>query len=368
MNAKTAYTSAFLIALIFFGVQTFQNRSLARTPSEPKAEGTSQGFLDLEQRTMEVFASVSPTVVYITTKRLQRSFFSMDLMEVPQGTGSGFLWDDQGHIVTNFHVIQGADALEVTFFDHSTAEASVIGQWPDKDLAVLKVAQPPKEAHPISLASSKNLKVGQFVFAIGNPFGLDQTLTMGVVSALGRSIQSVSNRRIDEVIQTDAAINPGNSGGPLVDSSGRLVGVNTAIYSPSGSSAGIGFAVPSDIVNVIVPQLIQYGQVIRPVLGIQLHPRNALIMRRLNLKGVMIAETTPGGPAAQAGLLGLRKNRKGEFVLGDVILKIDDTSIQSTDDLFSALDKYKPGDTVSVSYFREGDDIHQTQLTLASSL
>ena len=194
----------------------------------------------------------------------------MDVTEIPQGTGSGFVWDQDGHIVTNFHVVQEGDRANVTLNDGSTYPATIVGTTPDKDIAVLKIDAPPQKLLPLPIGQSSNLKVGQKVLAIGNPFGLDQTLTTGVISGLGREIKSVSGRPIHDVIQTDASINPGNSGGPLLDSSGRLIGINTAIYSPSGANAGIGFAVPVDTVNQIVPQLMKFGKITRPGLGISI--------------------------------------------------------------------------------------------------
>ena len=225
----------------------------------------------------------SPSVVYITTQSVVRDRFTMNVLEIPQGTGSGFIWDQQGHIVTNFHVIREANRAEVMLADKSTFQAELVGVAPDRDLAVLRIDAEPDRLRPIPLGTSSDLEVGQKVFAIGSPFGLDQTLTTGVISGLGRQIESIGGRTIEGVIQTDAAINPGNSGGPLLDSSGRLIGVNTAIFSPSGVYAGVGFAVPADIVNRIVPDLIRYGKVNRPGLGVQLAERS--ITAQLGVKG-----------------------------------------------------------------------------------
>ncbi|MCZ6452167.1 MAG: trypsin-like peptidase domain-containing protein, partial [Deltaproteobacteria bacterium] len=221
-------------------------------------EITPRGKLSVEESlTIALFRKASPSVVNITTLTVRRDVFTLNLLEIPEGTGSGFVWDNAGHIVTNYHVIQNADVAQVTLADQSTLKARRIGVAPDKDLAVLQIDVAKSRLRPIPIGSSNNLRVGQKVYAIGNPFGLDQTLTTGVISALGREIESVTRRPIRGVIQTDAAINPGNSGGPLLDSAGRLIGVNTQIFSPSGASVGIGFAIPVDTVNRVVPQLIR---------------------------------------------------------------------------------------------------------------
>ncbi len=306
-----------------------------------------------EQATIEIFENASPSVVYITNVAVRSDLFGLNVTEIPQGTGSGFVWDAAGHVVTNTHVIAGASGLKVTLSDHSNWDARVVGESPDKDLAVLWIGAPPGRLRPIPLGESHDLEVGQKVFAIGNPFGLDQTLTTGIVSALGRSIQAVTGRTIEDVIQTDAAINPGNSGGPLLDSAGRLIGVNTAIYSPSGSSAGIGFAVPADIINRVVPQLIEHGKVIRPQLGIVPGPGN--IPHRLGVEGVLVLNVLEGGGAQGAGLRGTRRSENGSVLLGDIIVKVDDQPVASVDELLNALEQYKVGDDVTVTYLRDGE-------------
>jgi S1-C subfamily serine protease len=236
----------------------------AQRADVPTRPVTPRGPLAADElANIEVFKRLSPSVVHITTLEVARDFFSRSVQQVPRGTGTGFVWDSQGHVVTNFHVIQGGDAARVTLADQSTHRATLVGAFPDRDLAVLKINLPRERLHPIPVGTSRDLQVGQKVYAIGNPFGLDQTLTTGIVSALNREIDSVNQRTIRGVIQTDAAINPGNSGGPLLDSAGRLIGVNTAIYSPSGGSAGIGFAIPVDEVNRIVPRLIKEGRITR---------------------------------------------------------------------------------------------------------
>ena len=323
---------------------------------------TPRGDLAGDEKTnIEVFQNASPSVVYITSLAIQRDRFSFNLHEIPRGTGSGFIWDDNGHVITNFHVIQNASGAKVTLADQSTWDARLVGTAPDQDLAVLSIDAPRHLLKPLPIGRSTNLQVGQNVFAIGNPFGLDQTLTTGIISALGREIESVSGRTIPDVIQTDAAINPGNSGGPLLDSAGRLIGVNTAIYSPSGSSAGIGFAVPVDTVNRVAPQLIRHGRVIRPGLGGRF--ANDVTARRLGIDGVLTMEVVQGGAAAKAGLRGMQRNRRGDWILGDIIVGIDGEPVESLDDLMRALDQHNVGDTVQVAVLRDG-----RRLTLAVTL
>ncbi len=305
-----------------------------------------------EEAAIAIFEEARPSVVFITTLVFRRDLFTFNIFEIPQGTGSGFIWDERGHIVTNFHVIYRAQQVRVTLSDHTQWEAKLVGYAPDKDLAVLKIDPPKKKLRPIRLGTSKDLKVGQFVFAIGNPFGLDQTLTTGVISALGREIESLSRRPIQGVIQTDAAINPGNSGGPLLDSAGRCIGVNTAIYSPSGAYAGVGFAVPVDTVNRIVPQLIQYGKVIRPGLGIQ--PAEDYLAREIGVEGVLVVDVDPRGAAASAGILPTRYDKDGNVVLGDIIVAINRQPVKSVDDLYKILDGQQVGDEVKVDVIRGG--------------
>jgi S1-C subfamily serine protease len=314
-----------------------------------------------EKSTIELFRQASPSVVHITRIAVQRDAFSFDLREVPEGTGSGFIWDEQGHVVTNYHVIQGTRTAQVTLSDNSTYKGRVIGAYPDKDLAVLKIDAPPHLLRPIPIGTSHDLQVGQKAFAIGNPFGLDQTLTTGVISAVGREIESVTERTIKGVIQTDAAINPGNSGGPLLDSAGRLIGVNTAIVSPSRASAGIGFAIPVDEVNRVVPQLIRRGKVTRPGLGVQVAEDQQA--QWLQLRGVLILGVVPQGPADKAGLRPTRRTAIGEIRLGDVIVAIDGKPTQSTKDLFGVLEQHKVGDTVTVTILRDGQR-HDVEVTL----
>ncbi|HEY9422463.1 MAG TPA: trypsin-like peptidase domain-containing protein [Thermoanaerobaculia bacterium] len=315
-------------------------------PPRPQPE-----LKDEEQATISLFERASPSVVNITSIAVARtSAFSMNLREIPRGSGTGFVWDRQGHVVTNYHVMEGANAARVTLSNGSTLEARLVGVAPEKDLAVVKITEPPARLTPLPLGRSQDLRVGQSVFAIGNPFGLDQTLTTGVVSALGREIESPNGVTIRDVVQTDAAINPGNSGGPLLDSSGRLIGVNTALYSPSGVYAGIGFAIPSYAVSHVVPDLIRYGRVQRPTLGIELAPTQAA--RQLDLEGAIITRVEPGTGADRAGLRGLQQDRYGRIALGDVIQTIDGERIASSSDLLEVLERKRPGQTVRVGILR----------------
>jgi S1-C subfamily serine protease len=307
-----------------------------------------------EQNTIDIFRSAAPSVVYITSIAVRRNLFSLNVYEIPQGTGSGFIWDKQGRIVTNYHVVSDASRLDVTLADRSTWKAELVGAAPDRDLAVLQISTPAGKLQPIAVGESKNLLVGQKVFAIGNPFGLDQTLTTGVVSALGREITAVTGRTIHDVIQTDAAINPGNSGGPLLDSAGRLIGVNTAIYSPSGASSGIGFAVPVGEVNRVVPQIISKGKLIRPGLGISL--ANRRLTEELGLEGVMVLKVYPGSSAEKAGLHGATQARDG-LLLGDVILAVNGKEVKDYDSLRDELERHEVGESVILTLMRDSSTI-----------
>ncbi len=304
-----------------------------------------------EQATIELFRAASPSVVYITSIAVRRNLFSLNLYEIPQGTGSGMIWDGQGRIVTNYHVISDASRIEVTLADHSTWKGVLVGAAPDRDLAVLQIAAPAAKLQPIAIGESDTLQVGQKVFAIGNPFGLDQTLTTGIVSALNREITSVTDRTIQGVIQTDAAINPGNSGGPLLDSAGRLIGVNTAIYSPSGGSAGVGFAVPVSEVNRVVPEIIRSGKVVRPGLGVSL--ANPDLSRRLDIEGVLIIEVQRGSSADKAGLRGTIQTAEG-VVLGDIIVAVNDKKVSDYNGLRDELERYQIGESVTLTIVRDG--------------
>jgi S1-C subfamily serine protease len=324
----------------------------APAPAVPAPGPTAlpEGLSPEERRDIEVFRRAQPSVVFITSIALRRTPFALDVLQIPQGSGSGFVWDRQGHVVTNFHVIQEGDAFAVTLADQSEWEATVVGAAPDKDLAVLRIRAPADRLVPLAPGTSRTLLVGQRVLAVGNPFGLDHSLTVGVVSAVGRELQAPSGRRIRDVIQTDAAINPGNSGGPLLDSSGRLIGVNTAIFSPSGASAGIGFAVPVDTVSRLVPQLIARGKVEQPGIGATFVPQRHLA--RLELDGVALAEVAPRGPAARAGLQGIQVTRSRRLVLGDRIVAVDGKPVRSEDDLRDAFEAAGVGKTVTLGVVR----------------
>ena len=355
MNVK----AGFLLGLLLCGV-------LAAAPS---AGQDYQAFrTNDEENNIEVFKRASPSVVYITNSRLIRSFYALNPQEVPQGSGSGFIWNKEGYIVTNFHVVQQANRVTVTLQDGSSYEATAVGVEPDKDLAVLKIDAPADKLVPVTLGDSSLLVVGRKVVAIGNPFGLDTTMTVGVVSALGREIDSVSRRKIRDVIQTDAAINPGNSGGPLLNSLGQLIGVNTAIYSPSGASSGIGFAIPVNTVKKIVPDLIAYGRVQTPILGVTLFSLNQAdyLRRTWGIEGVPVGDVQQGGELERQGMRGLSSSRYG-WVLGDIIVEIDGTPIRNEDDLVTVLESRRAGDRVRVVTRRDNETReYNVQLQAAS--
>ena len=325
---------------------------------------TPRGPLSADERnTIAVFERVSQSVVYITTVQHVRDFFSRNVMRVPQGTGSGFIWDERGRVVTNFHVIRGAQEALVTLGDQRSFPARLVGASPEHDLAVLQIDVPDELPPPVSIGSSAELQVGQAVLAIGNPFGLDHTLTTGIVSALNRTIDNESGGVIENLIQTDAAINPGNSGGPLIDSAGRLVGINTMIYSPSGAYAGIGFAVPVDTINRVVPRLITYGRYVRPTLGISADDD---VTRRLlgdDTEGVLVLGVGQGSPAARAGLRATEVERNGNILIGDLIEAIDGRAVRGFGALVSELDAHECGDRVTLTV-RRGSGRVQIPVTL----
>lgn len=333
----------------------------ARENASPRPVAARGPLTSDERATIELFRKGSPSVVFITSLAWRRDVFRLNLLEIPRGTGSGFVWDRHGHVVTNYHVIQGADAARVTLEDQSTWSAKLVGAAPEKDLAVLKIDAPAERLHPIPIGSSHDLLVGQNVLAIGNPFGLDQTLTSGIISALGREIVSAAGIPIREVIQTDAAINPGNSGGPLLDSAGRLIGVNTAIYSPSGTYAGIGFAIPVDAVNSVVPDLITHGRLMRPTLGVEL--ASTQLARRLGAEGALILNVAEGSAADRAGLRPTYRDRAGRIHLGDVIVAVNGEPVRSSNDLLLAMERYKPGDRVELT-IRRGTQRETVPITL----
>ena len=346
--------SVLIVLLVFFQVRQWFTGVYDKT-ARPHSVMPRGDLAQDEKSTIELFKLVSPSVVSITSIAVQRDIFSFRALEIPRGTGSGFVWDESGYIVTNFHVIQDSQAAEVTLADSSTWKAELVGFEPDKDFAVLKIGTPKRLLRPIAVGTSSDLQVGQKVFAIGNPFGFDQTLTTGVISGLGREIESVTRRPIQGVIQTDAAINPGNSGGPLLDSAGRLIGINTAIFSPSGAYAGIGFAVPVDVVNRIVPQIIRYGKVQKPVIGVTIAEDH--VVKRLGAEGVLILTVTPGGAADKAGLRPTRRDARGRIVLGDLIVAAGNKTVSESKDLFRILDSHNIGDTVQLRVRRPDGEV-----------
>lgn len=329
--------------------QTAGGAGSAEPPAIPPL--STNALIEDERNSIGVFRNVAPSVVFVTQKRLVTNYWSGNAVEVPAGSGSGFLWDAEGHIVTNFHVVDGAQSLVVRLHDQKTYPATVVGVEPRKDIAVLKIDAPKDTLTPIQVAPLKvPLEVGQKAVAIGNPFGLDHTLTTGVISALGRQVDGAGGVTIRDMVQTDAAINPGNSGGPLLDSSGRLIGMNTMIFSRSGQSAGIGFAVPYTTVARIVPQIIRTGRAEQVGLGISIDPASR-IERRLRMKGVVILGVETGGPAARAGLRPVEQ-RGNEIAIGDVIVGVAGQDVTDYDGLYNALDGRKPGEKVKVTVQR----------------
>ena len=348
-------TLALLVVLVlvsgFWTVPGLSQRA-ARSDAAPRPVERRSALPQDEQETIDLFERSRGSVAYITTQARVVDMWTRNMFEIPRGTGSGFAWDERGHIVTNFHVVAGAAGATVRLSDGRDVPASLVGVSPDHDLAVIRidVSKPPP---PLPIGSSHDLRVGQKTFAIGNPFGLDWTLTTGIVSALDRSLPARDGRLIEHLIQTDAAINPGNSGGPLLDSAGRLIGVNTAIFSPSGASAGVGFAVPVDTVNRVVPQLIARGKYSRPALGIEVDEDvNRVLTERLGQEGVAVLRVRPGSAAAAAGLEGIRTLSDGTITPGDVILAVDGRSVDSVARLLSRLDDYAVGETVRLRVMR----------------
>jgi S1-C subfamily serine protease len=348
-----ALTGALLL-LLWQNLPLFRNWFGSQPNASPRTVVARGDLAADEKATIELFENSRNSVVYITTKELVRDFWTRNVFTVPRGTGSGFIWDDAGHVITNFHVIEGASEAMVKLSDGRNYRAALVGASQAHDIAVLRIGVGFKRPLPVPLGTSHDLKVGQRVFAIGNPFGLDWTLTTGIVSALDRSL-SDNGVTIEHLIQTDAAINPGNSGGPLLDSAGRLIGINTAIYSPSGASAGIGFAVPVDTVNRVVPQLIRGGKYIRPSLGIEVDEElNERLKALLSVSGIAILRVLPGSEAERAGLKGAMMSRDGAFVPGDIIIAIDGKAVDTVGKLFARLDDHAVSDTVKVTIVRDG--------------
>ena len=367
MNSiRSPFLTLALIAItIFLTFQILENKRRGQTNQALLSTISNQVALavqalprldrpTVETQAIDVYKRVSPSVVAVANNALvRRGLFSFQLYEVPQGAGSGFVWDKKGHIVSNYHVVHQANTLTVTFPDGTRYDAKLVGVAPDYDLAVLQIDAPPERLIPVTITPSRDLQVGQQVYAIGNPFGLDTTLSAGIVSALGRTITSMTDRKIYDVIQTDTAINPGNSGGPLLGAGGKLIGVNTAIVSPSGASAGIGFAVPSDTVSRVVPQLIEKGRVTRAGLGVQLLPDH--VTARAGVQGVAIYAVFEKTPAATTGLAGLSVSSNGDLVFGDIITAVDKSPVRTIEDLQAVLDPRKPGDRVTLTVSRAGE-------------
>ncbi|MCX7896912.1 MAG: trypsin-like peptidase domain-containing protein [Rhodocyclaceae bacterium] len=326
-------------------------------PATPRTVAARGDLAADEKATIEIFEKARDSVVFISTKALMRDFWTRNVFAVPRGTGSGFIWDDAGHVVTNYHVIEGAAEATVRLADGRSYRAALVGASPIHDIAVLRIGVAFKRPPPVPIGTSHDLKVGQKVFAIGNPFGLDWTLTTGIVSALDRSLTTERGVSIEHLIQTDAAINPGNSGGPLLDSAGRLIGINTAIYSPSGASAGIGFAVPVDTVMRVVPQIIEHGRYLRPALGIEVDEElNRRVQQMTGRKGVVVLRVRPDSAAEKAGLRGIQLAPDG-LVLGDVIIALDGQPVDSVGKLLARLDERKIGDVVKLSVWRDGKTV-----------
>jgi len=350
-----ALGSALFASVAVLGFQELSQRfypsGSALTVSSPENVSDPATVTD-EQNNIEVYKAVSPGVVYIQSTTVVRDWFGAEERE---GAGSGSVIDEQGHILTNYHVVQSARRLSVHFGSGRNYVATLVGGDPDTDLAVIKLTEKPKEALTIvSLGDSDRLSVGQKVLAIGNPFGLDRTLTTGVISGLQRPIRGINNQPIEGAIQTDASINPGNSGGPLLDSRGRMIGINSQIQSTSGSSAGVGFAIPVNIAKRIVPELIRSGSIQRPKLGIvqrNVEALSAQVQLPVNY-GVLIWNVQPGGPAANAGLRGMVQTDEGDLELGDVIVGIGGERVGNTDDLYKVLNKHQIGETVNIEIYR----------------
>jgi S1-C subfamily serine protease len=347
--------------------RAFEARNELKDTAAPR-EIAPRGELGSDERaTIDLFQRSRNSVVFITTKQAVVDFWSRNVMSVPRGTGSGFIWDDSGHVVTNFHVIQGASEASIKLVDGRSFRASLVGASPDHDIAVLKIGIGFKGPRPIPVGTSADLQVGQRVYAIGNPFGLDWTLTSGIVSALNRSLNEDDGSLLEHLIQTDAAINPGNSGGPLLDSAGRLVGMNTAIYSPSGAAAGIGFAVPVDTVNRVVPSLVRDGRYEQPSIGIRLDERlNERLEEATGIEGAFVLRVAKGSSAEEAGLKAAKISQEGEFFGGDVIVSVNGKKIESASRLLATLDDYRVGNTVRLGVKR-GDKLIEVPVRLQAA-
>jgi S1-C subfamily serine protease len=342
------------LALQAFGLGVFSQEPDHHASAQPRKISERGQLSESERITIDLFEAASPAVVHIETTELRRRMFSRIADEYPQGTGSGFIWDARGYVVTNYHVVKGSKRILVSGPGFHRLEATLVGADPVTDLAVVLIKPPDGPLPVLPVGTSSNLRTGQSVFAIGNPFGLDQTLTTGVISGLKREIRSQSGSPIHDVIQTDAAINPGNSGGPLLDSSGRLIGVNTAIRSPSGASAGVGFAIPVDTINRIIPQIIEFGTPAQPTIGVYLAPDRWTLSQ--GIPGVVVTQVVAGGPADRAGIHGLREDPNGKLFLGDVVIAINQHSIRSEDNFDRILAAYAPGEKIVLTLLRSGTE------------
>jgi S1-C subfamily serine protease len=349
-----------VLALAAYGAWYLGRDTLTRVTADaaPRPVVPRRELMADEQAVIGLFEAAKGSVVFISTQERVLDYWTRNVMTVPRGTGSGFIWDEQGHVVTNLHVVQGGSSAMVKLSDGRDFEATFVGGSETHDIAVLKIVAAKDAPAPIPVGTSGDVQVGQKVFAIGNPFGLDWTLTTGIVSALDRSLGEEDGRVIQHLIQTDAAINPGNSGGPLLDSAGRLIGMNTAIFSPSGASAGIGFAVPVDTINRVAPELIANGRYAPPSLGIEVDETlSRAVARQLGVQGAAIARVQQGGTGDRAGLRGARLERRNSIVPGDVIVAVNGKSVDSGALLSARLDDYKPGDTVRLKVWRDGKEI-----------
>ncbi len=350
-----AISFAVMTLMLFWQALPWVGEFILSQQAEPRPVTPRGDLAEDEKATIELFERTKDSVVYIATSQAVIDPWSRNIYNIPRGTGSGIVWDEAGHIVTNYHVIAGASEARVRLSDGRDYHAVLIGASAGHDLAVLRINVPIRRPKPVMIGTSRDLKVGQKTFAIGNPFGLDWTLTTGIVSALERSMTESNGARIRNLIQTDAAINPGNSGGPLLDSAGRLIGVNTAIFSPSGAYAGIGFAIPVDTVNKIVPKLIAYGKYLEPSLGVETDERiNRIAQTRLGFDGVMVLRTIPGSSAEKAGLRGVTLYPDGSFDPGDIIIAVDGKPVHSPKDIEEILEDHEVGDAVTVEISRDG--------------
>ncbi len=349
---KAAVVVVLMAVLLLLSRIMFQ--SIPMVEAKTANDLSQRHDLTLEEKgTISLFKHNNPAVVYISTIKHVINPYTLDIRAIPSGTGTGFIWDKKGHIITNYHVVRESRTARVRLANQKTYTAKVIGKSKRHDIAVLKLDNIKQLSNSIQPGTSKNLMVGQKVYAIGNPFGLDHTLTTGIISALGRTI-SDSNIDMDDLIQTDAAINPGNSGGPLLDSAGRLIGMNVAIYSPSGASAGIGFAIPVEKINRVVPNLIRNGRFIQPIVGINATDKgNKFIHEKLGIKGVLVLGVTAHSPAEKAGMIG-SQFINGDMILGDVIQAIDGQKVEDMNDFLKIIEKHKLNDNIVISILRNG--------------